>query len=358
MKAVTFTAILSLGAGLFGATSAAHAASIDFSGKTVEVLVGFGPGGGYDAYARALARYLGPNMPGSPQVVVKNMPGAGSMKLALYLVGVAPKDGTSIGTFDPNLITAPLLDPQNAKFDASKFGWVGSIAEGTNVCISWHTSPVKTIDDLISKQAPFGATGRDDARYMDAAIMRNMFGSKLQIITGYQGSSDVRLAMERGEIAGNCGDSWASLKTTAADWIRDKKIHVLAQYALEKHPEIADVPAGHGHGQDRRAEGRTQAAVRVALCRAALCRAARRRHRYAGRAARVVQRDHERSGVRRLRPEGQPRGEPGDGAAGRRPGQRGVQVTGRGHRCGQGGNPVSIQKGPYRPFFNAPADSG
>jgi tripartite-type tricarboxylate transporter receptor subunit TctC len=174
--------------------------------------------------------------------VVKNMPGAGSMKLALYLVGVAPKDGTSIGTFDPNLITAPLLDPQNAKFDASKFSWVGSIAEGTNVCISWHTSPVKTIDDLISKQAPFGATGRDDARYMDAAIMRNMFGSKLQIITGYQGSSDVRLAMERGEIAGNCGDSWASLKTTAADWIRDKKVHVLAQYALEKHPEIADVP--------------------------------------------------------------------------------------------------------------------
>jgi tripartite-type tricarboxylate transporter receptor subunit TctC len=242
MKAVTFTAILSLGAGLFGATSAAHAASIDFSGKTVEVLVGFSPGGGYDAYARALARYLGPNMPGSPQVVVKNMPGAGSMKLALYLVGVAPKDGTSIGTFDPNLITAPLLDPQNAKFDASKFSWVGSIAEGTNVCISWHTSPVKTIDDLISKQAPFGATGRDDARYMDAAIMRNMFGSKLQIITGYQGSSDVRLAMERGEIAGNCGDSWASLKTTAADWIRDKKVHVLAQYALEKHPEIADVP--------------------------------------------------------------------------------------------------------------------
>jgi tripartite-type tricarboxylate transporter receptor subunit TctC len=242
MKAVTFTAILSLGAGLFGATSAAHAASIDFSGKTVEVLVGFSPGGGYDAYARALARYLGPNMPGSPQVVVKNMPGAGSMKLALYLVGVAPKDGTSIGTFDPNLITAPLLDPQNAKFDASKFSWVGSIAEGTNVCISWHTSPVKTVDDLISKQAPFGATGRDDARYMDAAIMRNMFGSKLQIITGYQGSSDVRLAMERGEIAGNCGDSWASLKTTAADWIRDKKVHVLAQYALEKHPEIADVP--------------------------------------------------------------------------------------------------------------------
>jgi tripartite-type tricarboxylate transporter receptor subunit TctC len=333
MKAVTFTAILSLGAGLFGATSAAHAASIDFSGKTVEVLVGFSPGGGYDAYARALARYLGPNMPGSPQVVVKNMPGAGSMKLALYLVGVAPKDGTSIGTFDPNLITAPLLDPQNAKFDASKFSWVGSIAEGTNVCISWHTSPVKTVDDLISKQAPFGATGRDDARYMDAAIMRNMFGSKLQIITGYQGSSDVRLAMERGEIAGNCGDSWASLKTTAADWIRDKKIHVLAQYALEKHPEIA-------------------------LCRAALCRAARRRHRCAGRAAHVVQRDHERSGVRRLRPEGQPRGEPGDGAAGRRPGQRGVQVTARGHRCGQGGNPVSIKKGPYRPFFKAPADSG
>jgi tripartite-type tricarboxylate transporter receptor subunit TctC len=223
-------------------SGAASAADEPFKGKTVELLVGFGPGGGYDAYARALGRFIGAHIAGKPDVVVKNVPGAGSIKLANALYSVSPKDGTSFGTFDPNLITTPLLDPKKVKFDASKFNWVGSISGSTNVCISWHTSPVKSVDDLRTMSVHFGATGREVGRYMDAAIMRNLFGAKLQIITGYQGSSDVRLAMERGEIAGNCGDSWSSLKTTASDWLKEKKINILAQFGLQKHPEMPNVP--------------------------------------------------------------------------------------------------------------------
>jgi tripartite-type tricarboxylate transporter receptor subunit TctC len=219
------------------------AAQDDFyKGKTVEIIVGFGPGGGYDTYARALGQFLPKHIPGQPTVIVKNMPGAGSLTLVNYLVNIAPKDGTSFGTFDQSLILAPLFGGEAAKFDASKLSWVGSIAKGNTVCITWHTAQVKSWDDLTKKKAVFGGTGREDVRYTHAAMLRNMFGADLKIVTGYKGSSDLRIALERGEIDGTCGDSWTSLKSTAADWVRDKKINILVQFALDAHPDIRDVP--------------------------------------------------------------------------------------------------------------------
>src|SRR5262249_27024949 len=184
------------------------------------------------------------HIPGNPTVVVRNMPGAGSLSMVNHINSVAQKNGLTIGIFDPSLIIAPLLGGSNAKYDAGKLSWIGSMAGGTNVCITWHPSPAKTWHDLFTAQSPwpFGTTGPADSRYQHTAILRNMFGAKLKPIPGYTGSSEVRLAMERGEIAGNCGDSWSSLKSTASDWLKDRKINIVVQFAIEKHKELPDVP--------------------------------------------------------------------------------------------------------------------
>jgi tripartite-type tricarboxylate transporter receptor subunit TctC len=241
LKVIGIAAIATL------ALAAPHAALAQddfYRGKTVEVLVGFSAGGGYDAYGRALSRFLGNHIPGNPTVVVRNMPGAGSLSMVNHINSVAAKNGLTIGIFDPSLIIAPLLGGSNAKYDASKLSWIGSMAGGTNVCITWHASPAKTWDDLFSAQSPwpFGTTGPADSRYQHTAILRNMFGAKVKPISGYTGSSEVRLAMERGEIAGNCGDSWSSLKSTASDWLKERKINIIAQFAIAKHKELPDVP--------------------------------------------------------------------------------------------------------------------
>ncbi|HEX9463320.1 MAG TPA: tripartite tricarboxylate transporter substrate-binding protein [Alphaproteobacteria bacterium] len=236
-RCVAAGALLALAVGL------GPAAADDFyKGRTIEILVGFGPGGGYDAYARALARSFGAHIPGAPQVVVKNMPGAGSLRLVNYIASAAPRDGTTLGTFDQNLIIAPVVKPAEAGFDASKLGWIGSIAKGTSVCVAWHGAGLRSWDDLLTTTAVFGVTGYGDVRYTDTAIVRNMFGAKLKTVAGYPGTNDLRLAMERGEIAGSCGDSWTSLKSLAADLLKDRKLNVLVQFAVQKHPDLPDVP--------------------------------------------------------------------------------------------------------------------
>jgi tripartite-type tricarboxylate transporter receptor subunit TctC len=246
-----------------GACTGAHAQEEAFRGKTLEILVGFGAGGGYDTYARALGQYYGRHVPGAPSVVVRNMPGAGSLTVVNHVATAAPRNGLTIATFDPAQMIAPLMGEPNAKFDATKLTWVGSMADSTNVCISWAGSSLKSWDDMMKpgEPAPMGTTGPSDARHQHTAILRNMFGAKLKIIPGYKGSSEVRLAMERGEIAGNCGDSWSSLKTTAVDWLRDRKINILAQFAIQSHPELKDVPLI----MDRARNDRDRAALRLLL---------------------------------------------------------------------------------------------
>ncbi|MBX9760369.1 MAG: hypothetical protein K2Y29_16440 [Beijerinckiaceae bacterium] len=226
------------------APAAALAQGADYRGKPVEILVGFAAGGGYDAYARALGSVFGKHLPGAPTVLVRNMPGAGSLTVVNHIAGVAPKTGQTIAIFDPTLMIAPLLGEANANYDATRLVWVGSMARGYNVCVTWAQSDVSSWDDMFKpgKPIPMGATGPSDARYQHTAILRNLFGANMQIIPGYKGSSDVRIAMERGEITGNCGDSWPSLKSTAADWVRDKKINVLTQFSVSSHPELKDIP--------------------------------------------------------------------------------------------------------------------
>ncbi len=218
--------------------SSTRAQSVEdfYRGRTVTILVGFTAGGGYDVYARQLGRHLGRHIPGNPTVVVQNMPGAGSLKATQYVYGVAPKDGTVLATVSRGMATDPLLN--NAKFDATKFTWIGSVTSETSVCAAWKTSPVKTWDDMFKREFTLGgsATGADPDTF--ALILRNVFGAKVKLVTGYPGGNDINLAMERGEVDGRCGWSWSSLKSQK-NWL--PQISLLAQFAVQKNEEIPQV---------------------------------------------------------------------------------------------------------------------
>jgi tripartite-type tricarboxylate transporter receptor subunit TctC len=224
-----------------GASSAWAQQDAFYKGKTVEILVGFSPGGGYDAYARALSSVIGKHIPGNPTIVVRNMTGAGSLRLALYLSSAAPKDGTSFGIFDNGLMIAPLLKPDTMKFNASKLGWVGSTAKDTQVCMVWGGTGIKNVQQMRSKETAFAVTGLDDIRYMSTAMLRSVGGARINITPGYPGSTDIRLAIERGEIEGVC-DSWQSVKSTKSDWITDKKVNFVVQMTATPIKDLPDVP--------------------------------------------------------------------------------------------------------------------
>jgi tripartite-type tricarboxylate transporter receptor subunit TctC len=210
-----------------------------FKDKTIRLMVGSAPGGGYDTYGRLMAAHIRRHIPGSPTVIVQNMPGAGSLVLANYLYNVAPKDGTAFGAVNALLATDPLMYPERVKFDPRQFRWLGSALKENHVGLVWHTSPVQSFDDLFSKELIVAGTGGATTLY--PVLTDAILGTKLKMIPGYQGTKNGMLAMERGEVAGNVGITWASLKATSGSWLRDKKIKVIVQYGLEKHPELPDV---------------------------------------------------------------------------------------------------------------------
>jgi tripartite-type tricarboxylate transporter receptor subunit TctC len=222
-------------------SAAAQADPADFyRGKTVEILVGFSAGGGYDAYARALARSIGNHIPGKPQIVVRNFTGAGSLRLARYLQDAAPRDGLSFGTFDNALLVSPLVK-DGVNFDPSKLSWIGTVSTEMQICVLWEGGRVKSIDDLRKTDTVFGATGRDDVRYISADILRKVVGAKLKIVTGYPGTADIRLALEKGEVDGEC-ESWQSLKGTKMDWVTGHKVNTVVQFGTAISPELPGVP--------------------------------------------------------------------------------------------------------------------
>ena len=220
----------------------AHAQSVEdfYRNRAITILVGFTAGGGYDLYARLLGRHMGRHVPGNPTIVVQNMPGAGSLKATQFVYSVAPKDGTVLATVSRGMVTEPLLN--DAKFDATQLSWLGSITSETSVCATWHTSPVKTWPDIFAREFTLGgsATGADPDTF--ALILRNLLGAKVKLATGYPGGNDINLAMERGEVEGRCGWSWTSIKSQKTDWLRDRKISLLAQFGMEKNADLPDVP--------------------------------------------------------------------------------------------------------------------
>jgi tripartite-type tricarboxylate transporter receptor subunit TctC len=213
-----------------------------YRGRTVTLIIGYSVGGGYDAYGRVVARHLGKHIPGNPTVIAQNMPGAGSLRAANFLYNVAPKDGTAIAHFSRGLAMEPLIGTSSTQFDARKFAWLGSGTDEVSVCALWHASRVKTWNDMLTTPFTVGGEGSGSDPDIFSAVVRNIFGVRLKLVSGYPGSAEVALAIERGEVDGRCGWSWSSLKLIKPDWIAGKRINLVTQLALKKSPELPDVP--------------------------------------------------------------------------------------------------------------------
>jgi tripartite-type tricarboxylate transporter receptor subunit TctC len=224
-----------IAAATLAATAGIAAADNFYEGKRITIAVGFTPGGGNDLYARLLAQHIGRHIPGNPVAIVQNMPGAASSKPVLYLDAGAPKDGTEIASFGPDIIPLSLLDPETMKIDFSKLSWIGSISRDLRMCYAWHESAVKSWNDLL-EQKPFnvGASGPGSNAYTGASILKRMFHTNTNIIAGYPGSAEQRIAIERRELDGGCG-AWNSLP---AEWIEDHKIRTIVR--------LSPAPIGDG----------------------------------------------------------------------------------------------------------------
>ncbi len=211
------------------------------AGKSVQMIIGFGPGGGYDLWARTVGRHIGRHLPGNPTVIAQNMPGAGSYTAASYLFNIAPKDGTVLGIIARDAALGPLSGAAGARFDPTKLSWIGTPAKETNVCIAYHTAQVKTVQDLFDKQLIVGDTGPGTGTRSYPRVLSELLGMKFKLVGGFPASSDVFLAMERGEVEGIC-ESLDSIKIRRPDWIATKQISILFQGGAEPNPELKGVP--------------------------------------------------------------------------------------------------------------------
>ena len=194
--------------------SAQDAVASFYRGKTITIGVGFTAGGGYDLHARTLARHMGKHIPGNPNIVVKNVPGAAGLILANQLYNTAPKDGTEIATFDRAIPLEPLVAPDRARFDALKLNWIGSTDNDVSTCFSWHASPVKTFDDVLKRELVVGGTGTGGNAHFYPKVLNAVLGTKFKVVPGYPGSAEVLLAMERGETEGFCSMGFVTLEYT------------------------------------------------------------------------------------------------------------------------------------------------
>ena len=220
-------------------------AAAQFKATNVSLYIPSGIGGGYDAYARLAARHLGRFLPGNPAILPKNMTGAGGIVAANYLYNVAPKDGSAIALFMAGAPFEPLFGNAQAKFDPLKLNWLISLNRLVNIAIFWHASPVHAPADFFKGEVLLGSSGGgDSSTEVYARLLNNMVGTRFKIITGYTGNGDVMLAMERGEVWGIVGTELSSLRATKPDWIRDRKVRIVAQIGLTNSPDIPDVPQG------------------------------------------------------------------------------------------------------------------
>jgi tripartite-type tricarboxylate transporter receptor subunit TctC len=227
------------------ASSSARADAVSdfYTGKTVNLVIGYAPGGGYDLYARTLARHIGQHIPGKPTIVVQNMPGAGSIKAANYLYGIGPKDGTTFGGFARGAVIDPLLGRgEGTQYDVRKFGWLGSISNEVGVCAFRAAVGIKSWDDMRKKPFIIGATGAGADSDVFPTVLRKMFKLPMKVVAGYGSAAEVVIAIRRNEVDGRCGWSWSSLVSWNRDMYEKKQIDVVLQLATQKLDELADVP--------------------------------------------------------------------------------------------------------------------
>jgi tripartite-type tricarboxylate transporter receptor subunit TctC len=210
-----------------------------YAGKTIDLVVGNYPGGGYDIYARTVARHLGRNIPGNPAIVVKNMPGAGSAKAGAHIGQIAPKDGLSIAAVTPGAITGPLLDDKpESMFEPAKVTYLGTANSGTRICVTYEKSKVRSFKQAMTDKVVMGGVAPGDAAHDFAYLVRATTGAAIGVVPGYKGTLDVALAMERAEVDGVCGWEWSSAKSQKSEWIRDGKLNFLLQIGPHANDEL------------------------------------------------------------------------------------------------------------------------
>ena len=231
------------GAAIGGALATTPASAVDYyAGRTIEFIVGGDSGGGYDVYARAVARHLGQHIPGKPTIVVKNMPGAGSTRAGIYISTVAPKDGSSLGALMPGAIIGPLLeDKPRTQFDPTKVIYIGTAELGARVCATFHTSKIKSFSDARKNKTVAGATAAGGATRDYAYLHNHTAGTRFEVVAGYKGTVEITLAMERGEVDGMCGWDWSSVKSQKAEWVATTKCNILVQVGLHPHHELTEM---------------------------------------------------------------------------------------------------------------------
>jgi tripartite-type tricarboxylate transporter receptor subunit TctC len=220
-----------------------------YRGKRISLVVGYGTGGGYDLYARMLGRFMGDHIPGKPTIVPQNMPGAGSRGAANWLYRVAHKDGTVIATLSQTTPTDQALGQPGVQFDVRKLNWIGNLVVVNNVLYVSAKSGVATLAQAKLKQLAIGATGASSPSVLYPQVSNNLLGTKFRIVTGYPSGGDINIAVERGEVDGRGSDSWASMKSTHPDWLRDHTVNFLFQIGTKREADLPDVPLWSELGQ-------------------------------------------------------------------------------------------------------------
>ena len=222
----------------------------DLRGKTVTVVASFEAGGPYDFYARLVARYIGAHLPGTPNVIVQNMPGAGGLRGANYLYNVAARDGTAMGVVSQTVAVAQVLGTTpGLQYDVRKFTWIGRINSNVEVEHSWYQSGVRSIEDAKRREVIVAGTGPTSSSVVFPRLMNELIGTRFKVVQGFQGPTSAQLALERGEVEAIV-KPWSSIKSSTPDWLRDKKIYLLVQYTRQRHRELPDVPAVVDLAQD------------------------------------------------------------------------------------------------------------
>ena len=239
VSGIFFSWLLAIAFCLCVAPAGAQDAVADFyRGKQVNIIVGSSAGGGYDTYARLISRHFGDHLPGNPEIVVQNMPGAGSGKAAGYVYSVAPKDGTVMAAVFPGVLLDPLIGDVQVQYDPNKFGYVGNANADVYICFLRSDAPAKTIQDTFSHEVILGASNAGGTTRDLPAMLNNLLGTKFRVVTGYAGSKEITLAIERNEVHGACGIGWTGLPTMHPDWFAKKLMNVIVQVDIKGHPEL------------------------------------------------------------------------------------------------------------------------
>lgn len=238
MAAAILGALASTGTG----TAAAAGVADFYKGKSVSIYIGFPPGGGYDAYARIVAQFMGRHIPGKPRIIARNMPGASGLRVANFIYNTAPKDGTAIGVFTSGALFSPLFGNNKAKFEPAKFSWIGNVERSFGACAVWHESGLRTFDDILTQPVIFGAGGATGVQSEFPRGFNALLGARIQVIHGYAGGTGVLLALKRGEVQGGCAYQLSTLKSVRRDDWKSGRLIVVVQLAKEKVPEFKGVP--------------------------------------------------------------------------------------------------------------------